>query len=72
MPGMIGRWHGRFVHIPMATAIRERNKVDPNGETVEGDVIRFDTALVMVPVSVLDRLCPRTLLQPAWRPKARL
>ncbi|MEN3329300.1 MAG: Ca-activated chloride channel [Acidobacteriota bacterium] len=31
------------------------SKVDPNGETVEGDVIRFDTALVMVPVSVLDR-----------------
>jgi len=29
--------------------------VNPNGETVEGDVIRFDTALVMVPVSVLDR-----------------
>src|SRR6185369_8356896 len=31
------------------------SKVDPNGETVEGDVIRFDTSLVMVPVSVLDR-----------------
>ena len=30
-------------------------KVNPEGETVEGDVIRFDTALVMVPVSVLDR-----------------
>ena len=29
--------------------------VNPDGETVEGDVIRFDTALVMVPVSVLDR-----------------
>ena len=29
--------------------------VNPSGETVEGDVIRFDTALVMVPVSVLDR-----------------
>jgi len=29
--------------------------VNPNGETVEGDVIRFDTALVMVPVSVVDR-----------------
>jgi VWFA-related protein len=29
--------------------------VDPNGETVEGDVIRFDTALVTVPVSVMDR-----------------
>jgi Ca-activated chloride channel homolog len=31
------------------------SKVDPNGETVEGDVIRFDTSLVMVPVSVMDR-----------------
>jgi VWFA-related protein len=31
------------------------SKVNPEGETVEGDVIRFDTALVMVPVSVLDR-----------------
>ena len=29
--------------------------VNPGGETVEGDVIRFDTALVMVPVSVVDR-----------------
>lgn len=29
--------------------------VDPNGETVEGDVIRFDTALVTVPVTVMDR-----------------
>jgi Ca-activated chloride channel homolog len=29
--------------------------VDPNGETVEGDVIRFDTSLVTVPVSVQDR-----------------
>ena len=30
-------------------------KVTPGGETVEGDVIRFDTALVTVPVSVMDR-----------------
>ena len=29
--------------------------VNPGGETVEGDVIRFDTALVTVPVSVMDR-----------------
>src|SRR5215213_8747130 len=29
--------------------------VNPDGETVEGDVIRFDTALVTVPVTVLDR-----------------
>lgn len=31
------------------------SKINPGGETVEGDVIRTDTALVMVPVSVLDR-----------------
>ena len=30
-------------------------KINPDGETVEGDVIRFDTALVTVPVTVLDR-----------------
>jgi 6-phosphofructokinase 1 len=29
---VVGRWHGRFVHVPMATAIRERNRVDPNGD----------------------------------------
>jgi VWFA-related protein len=32
------------------------SKVNPGGETVEGDVIRFDTALVTVPVTVMDRL----------------
>jgi hypothetical protein len=34
--------------------VRE-STVSPGGETVEGDVIRFDTALVTVPVTVLDR-----------------
>ena len=29
---VVGRWHGRFVHVPMATAIRERNQVDPDGD----------------------------------------
>jgi 6-phosphofructokinase 1 len=29
---VVGRWHGRFVHVPMALAIRERNQVDPNGD----------------------------------------
>lgn len=32
-----------------------QSTVSPDGETVEGDVIRFDTALVTVPVTVLDR-----------------
>jgi len=42
---------------PAKSADDELNEsnVNPDGETVEGDVIRFDTALVMVPVSVLDR-----------------
>src|SRR5690349_6339091 len=31
------------------------SKVNPGGETVEGDVIRFDTSLVTVPVTVMDR-----------------
>jgi VWFA-related protein len=31
------------------------SRVKPEGETVEGDVIRVDTALVTVPVTVLDR-----------------
>ena len=30
-------------------------KITPEGETIEGDVIRFDTALVTIPVSVMDR-----------------
>jgi len=36
------------------TTVNE-SRVNPNGETVEGDVIRTDTALVMLPVSVVDR-----------------
>lgn len=31
------------------------SRTTPGGETVEGDVIRFDTSLVTVPVSVVDR-----------------
>ena len=29
---LIGRWHGRFVHVPMALATRERRRVDPDGD----------------------------------------
>ena len=32
---LIGRSRGRFVHIPMALAIRQRNKVDPHGDLWE-------------------------------------
>ncbi|HKE55841.1 MAG TPA: VWA domain-containing protein [Pyrinomonadaceae bacterium] len=31
------------------------SKISPEGETIEGDVIRVDTSLVMVPVTVVDR-----------------
>ena len=29
---MIGRWHGRFVHVPLALAIRENRKVEAEGD----------------------------------------
>lgn len=29
---VVGRWHGRFVHIPMERAVSGRNQVDPNGD----------------------------------------
>ncbi len=29
---VVGRWHGRFVHVPIPLAIRERNQVDPYGD----------------------------------------
>lgn len=29
---LIGRWHGRFVHVPMALATRQRCHVDPDGD----------------------------------------
>lgn len=29
---VVGRWNGRFVHVPIPLAIRERNHVDPNGD----------------------------------------
>jgi 6-phosphofructokinase 1 len=29
---VVGRWNGRFVHVPMPLTIRERNQVDPNGD----------------------------------------
>jgi 6-phosphofructokinase 1 len=44
---VVGRWHGRFVHIPIALAISHRNQVDPNGDLwmsaleATGQPIRF-------------------------------
>jgi 6-phosphofructokinase 1 len=29
---VIGRWRGRFVHVPMALTTRQRNTVDPHGD----------------------------------------
>jgi 6-phosphofructokinase 1 len=29
---LIGRWHGRFVHVPMALATRNRKRVDVSGD----------------------------------------
>jgi 6-phosphofructokinase 1 len=29
---VVGRWHGRFVHIPMALAVSRRNQVAPDGD----------------------------------------
>ena len=37
---------------PADDGVVNESRVNPEGETVEGDVIRVDTALVTVPVSV--------------------
>ena len=29
---LIGRWHGRFVHVPMALATSRHRHVDPEGD----------------------------------------
>jgi 6-phosphofructokinase 1 len=29
---LIGRWHGRFVHVPISVAIRSKRHVDPDGD----------------------------------------
>jgi 6-phosphofructokinase 1 len=29
---VVGRWRGRFVHVPMQLTTRDRNQVDPNGD----------------------------------------
>ncbi|WP_051571442.1 ATP-dependent 6-phosphofructokinase [Cryptosporangium arvum] len=29
---VVGRWHGRFVHVPMRLAVSRRNQVDPDGD----------------------------------------
>ena len=29
---VVGRWHGRFVHLPIPVATNHRNTVDPHGD----------------------------------------
>ena len=29
---VVGRWHGRFVHLPISLATGSRNRVDPDGD----------------------------------------
>lgn len=29
---VVGRWRGRFVHLPMALAVSHRNEVEPSGD----------------------------------------
>jgi 6-phosphofructokinase 1 len=29
---VVGRWHGRFVHLPISLATGSRNLVDPDGD----------------------------------------
>jgi len=29
---LIGRWHGRFVHVPMGLATRSQKRVDPTDD----------------------------------------
>lgn len=29
---VVGRWHGRFVHVPIPLAVSQRNQVDPDGD----------------------------------------
>ena len=29
---VVGRWHGRFVHLPIALVTASRNQVDPQGD----------------------------------------
>jgi 6-phosphofructokinase 1 len=29
---VVGRWNGRFVHVPIPMAVRERYRVDPSGD----------------------------------------
>jgi 6-phosphofructokinase 1 len=49
---VVGRWHGRFVHVPMDMVISSRNTVDPGGDLwlsvleATGQPPRFGLALV--------------------------
>jgi 6-phosphofructokinase 1 len=52
---MVGRWHGRFVHLPIALATASRNQVDPDGDLwmsvleATGQPPRFGRSAVELP-----------------------
>jgi 6-phosphofructokinase 1 len=50
---VVGRWHGRFVHVPIPLATGSRNQVDPDGDLwmsvleATGQPLRFGTAITV-------------------------
>jgi 6-phosphofructokinase 1 len=55
---LIGRWHGRFVHVPIELAIRRTRRVSPDGDlwvsVVEstGQPLRFDETPEDQPIKI--------------------
>ncbi len=75
---VVGRWHGRFVHIPISVATAGRNQVDPDGDLwmsvleATGQPVRLLTpgttprtpgARPMAPPSYRARALPRRSVQ---------
>jgi 6-phosphofructokinase 1 len=54
---VVGRWRGRFVHVPIRLAVSARNQVDPDGDLwmsvleATGQPSRF-TAVPAGPVAI--------------------
>ncbi|HEY5049772.1 MAG TPA: hypothetical protein VII50_02645, partial [Acidothermaceae bacterium] len=52
---VVGRWHGRFVHLPITLATASRNQVDPDGDLwmsvleATGQPPRFGRPTVQLP-----------------------
>ena len=55
---VVGRWHGRFVHLPIALATASRNQVDPDGDLwmsvleATGQPPRFGRPTVQLPAEL--------------------